>query len=285
MSSSFAALPSELILFIISLAAEHQPTALALSLVSSWVHRQTEPALYHTVRLSSSRALTSFISTLDNKPPAFAGRTVKKLCITALGPISGIETVLARCTGVTSLACGFSVPSYIHCVRHDDLPLRQEHEAEHKPQKLVVGPKEQHLIALACRDGLDMSVVSSSVTHLRIQLTSAMTSESIAQLAELRELTHLAIVYKQGSLGGLEHVKEMLRPVIQGGTLRLLIHQLVGGGEIDFEEIRRWNLDELDEHARNLTIVAERAPRSIMSQWEDSDSLWCTPGVASSVDA
>ncbi|KAF8556356.1 hypothetical protein OG21DRAFT_1506623 [Imleria badia] len=103
MSSPFTALPIELVLYVISVAALHQPTALALSLVSSWVRSHVEPALYHTVRLRSARSLTTCITTLNSKPHGFAHRRVKRLCITALGPISSIQTVLSECTGVASL--------------------------------------------------------------------------------------------------------------------------------------------------------------------------------------
>ncbi|KAF8844398.1 hypothetical protein BDN67DRAFT_881197, partial [Paxillus ammoniavirescens] len=262
--SPFATLPLELILLVISFATGHYPTVRALSLVSSWVHKHVEPALYHTVRLRSSRALASFISALHNKPHTFAAQTVKKLCITALGPISSIETVLSRCTGVTSLACGFSAPSYVHCAR-GVLPY------------LPITPKEQHLLPFACRDGLDMTIISPSVTHLRIQLTPSMTSKSVARLSELRQLTHLAVLYKHGQFG-LGAIKGMLRPVIQGEKLRVLVLQIVGTRDYYSEEIRKWNESkEVRRKAQRtvegqtrpgLIITVERAPRSILSQWE-----------------
>ncbi|KAF9241630.1 hypothetical protein BU15DRAFT_73360 [Melanogaster broomeanus] len=239
MSSPFAALPSELILSVISCAAEHHPTALALSLVSSWVHKHVEPALYHTVRLRSSRTLASFIYSLDNKPHTFAAAAVKKLCITALGPISSIENVLSRCTGVNSLACGFSVPSYVHCPRSvpgSSLDVPEHNALRHLP----ITPKEQHMLALACRDGLDMTVISPAVSHLRIQLTSSITPESIARLSDLRQLTHLAV--------------DMLRPVIEEGRLRVLVLQVAGAGpagDVHLEEIteverERGNAEKVD---------------------------------------
>ncbi|KAF8134640.1 hypothetical protein EV363DRAFT_1563074, partial [Boletus edulis] len=163
MSSPFAALPTELILSIVSLAAVHQPTALALSLVSSWVCTHVEGAPYHTVRLRSVRSLASFISTLNSKPPRIHA------------PISSIQTVLSKCTGVTSLVSSFSVPSYIHCARDQPRRLYKSGKKLHR---------EQHLLALACRDGLDMAMLSRAVSRLRIQLTSAVTSESMTRLAD-----------------------------------------------------------------------------------------------------
>jgi hypothetical protein len=280
MSSPFSALPIELILSVISVAADHQPTALALSLVSSWVHTHVEPALYHTVRLRSARSLTSFICTLDGKLHGFAHRTVKKLCITALGPISRIQTVLSRCTGVTSLASGFPVPSYIYCVRGQ---LSLEEQKGTMVRCLPIAPKEQHLLSFACRDGLDMAIISPAVSRLRIQLTPAVTSESIARLAELRLLTHLALVYSRGRSGGLDAIKDMLQPIIQGGRLRVLVLQVAGGAEdAHLEEIRRWNQIRGERSSENvvdgkrldLIISASKAPRSFLSEWEGSDAFW-----------
>jgi hypothetical protein len=286
MSSPFAALPPELTLLVISFATGHYPTVRALSLVSSWVHKHVEPALYHTVRLRSSRALASFISALHSKPHTFAAQTVKKLCITALGPISSIKTVLSRCTGVSSLACGFSVPSYVHCAR-GVLPSPEEDPKHNTPRYLPITPKEQHLLALACRDGLDMTIISPSVSHLRIQLTPCMTSESVARLSELRQLTHLAVLYKHGQFG-LGAIKDMLRPVIQGEKLRVLVLQVAGTRDRYSEEIRKWNeSEEMRKKAQRtvegqtkpgLLITVEGAPRSILSQWEDSKDFWQSAG-------
>ncbi|KAI9569699.1 hypothetical protein HD554DRAFT_2171141 [Boletus coccyginus] len=263
MSSPLAVLPIELILSVISVAANHQPTALALSLVSSWVHRHVEPALYSTVRLHSARSLASFISTLDGKPDGFAHRVIKKLCITALGPISSIQTVLSKCTGVTSLASGFSVPSYIHCVRGQPSSTWEEQGAMYRC--LPISPKEQYLFSLACRDGLD-------------------TSESVARLAELRQLTHLALVYNPGLLGGLDTIKNMLQPIIEGRRLRVLVLQVAGGaGDVHLEEIRRWNQMQretmssknvVDGERPGLVASASKAPHSFLSEWEESDAFW-----------
>lgn len=282
MSSPFTALPIELILSVISVAANHQPTALALSLVSSWVHRHVEPALYSTVRLRSARSLASFISTLDGKPDGFAHGVIKKLCITALGPIPSIQTILSKCTGVTSLASGFSVPSYVHCVRSKPSSTWEEQGAMYRC--LPISPKEQYLFSLACRDGLDVSIISPSVSRLRIQLTPAVSSESVARLAELCQLTHLALVYNPGLLGGLDTIKNMLQPIIEGRRLRVLVLQVAGGaGDVHLEEIRRWNQIQrettssknvVDGEHPGLIVSASKAPHSFLSEWEESDAFW-----------
>ena len=280
MSSPFSALPIELILSVVLVAADHQPTALSLSLVSSWVHRHVEPALYHAVRLRSARSLTSFISTLDDKPHGFAHRTVKRLCITALGPISNIQAVLSKCTGVTSLASGFSVPSYVHCVRGQPSTLEEQKSTMFRC--LPIAPKEQHLLSLACRDGLDMAIISPTVSRLRIQLTPAVTSETIAQLAELSLLTHLALVYNQGLF---DTIKDMLQPLIHGGRLRVLVLQVAGGAaDGHLEEIQKWSQvqgemrssrnDVVEGKSLDLTVSAIRAPRTFLSEWEASDAFW-----------
>src|SRR6267154_211784 len=172
MTPPFATLPPELLLLVFSLASSHRPTAVALSLVSHCVRNHVEANLYHTVSLTSSRSLVAFIATLNSEPPAFAQNLVKKLSITALGPISNIEEVLKMCTGVTSLVCGFHVPSYVHCARGLNDPIVP---LETTTFHLPIAPHEQHIISLTCQNDLHMSIISPLVTHLRIQLTPATT--------------------------------------------------------------------------------------------------------------
>ena len=84
----FAQLPSELIRQIFEHAAALDTrTALSLSLVASWVHNLAQPYLYHTVILSTARAVTSFTAALTSKPASFAPTHVKHLGILALGPM------------------------------------------------------------------------------------------------------------------------------------------------------------------------------------------------------
>lgn len=285
MSSPFATLPPELLLLVFSLASSHRPTAVALSLVSHWVRNHVERNLYHTVSLSSSRSLVAFIASLDSKSHVFAHNLVKRLSITALGPISNIDEVLKRCTGVTSLVCGFSVPSYIHCARS----LKQSvAPPEIATFRLPIAPHEQHLIALACRDGLNMSIISPLVTHLRIQLTPATTFESVARLRELSYLTHLAITYRHGLYGSVNSIKEMLRPVLEEGRLKILVIHVTGAGsEAHRKEIEEWRTDSAPEFIGTSTstqrclgyrppilIIAKRATAAVLPQWEQGDDIW-----------
>ena len=149
---------------------------------------------------------------------------------------------------------------------------------------LPISPKEQYLFSLACRDGLDTSIISPFVSRLRIQLTPAVSSESMAQLAELRQLTHLALVYNQGLLGDLDTIKTMLQPIIEGKRLRVLVLQVAGGaGDVHLEEIRRWNQIQrettssknvLDGELPDLIVSASKTPRYFLSEWEESDAFW-----------
>ncbi|KAH7916505.1 hypothetical protein BJ138DRAFT_1139222 [Hygrophoropsis aurantiaca] len=274
MPSHFALLPSELILSIFGFAATDRPTACALSLVSTWVHAHVEPILYHTVTLSSTKSLTAFLTTISAKPDNFALQRVKHLGIMALGPIESIEEALSRCTGVTSLACGFSVPSYVHCARGVPIP-------DASPYKLAVSPTEQHLLGrLTCRDGIDMSIISPAVTRLRIQITSETTSQSLSHLLELHKLTHLAVIYRNDIIGGLSHVREMLYPILEKGQLKVLLLQVAGAGnEKHLKQIEEWNATATISNFSNSTkihdwrIVAEKAPRSPLQQWRNGD-LW-----------
>jgi hypothetical protein len=282
MSSPFAALPPELLLFVFSLASHHRPTAVALSLVSHWVHHHVEPNLYHTVSLASSRSLIAFLLALKSKPRTFAQNIVKRLSVTALGPISHIEDVLEMCTGVTSLVCGFSIPSYIHCAQ------RKTALVATATCRLPIAPHEQHLIALACRDGLDTSFISPLVTHLRIQLTPATTFDSVARLRELPCLTHLAIMYRHGLFRSAKAVKEMLGPVLEEGKLRVLVIHITGvGSEAHQKEIEEWrvhaalNMKTIRTtthkhlgHSPPTRIIAQRATTAVLPQWEQGNDIW-----------
>ncbi|KAG1751598.1 uncharacterized protein EDB91DRAFT_614817 [Suillus paluster] len=280
MGSPFVTLPPELLLLVFSLASSHRPTAVALSLVSHWVHDHVERNLYHTVSLSSSRSLVAFIATLNSKPDAFAQNLVQRLSVTALGPISSIDEVLKKCTGVRSLVCGFSVPLYVHCARGLKQPVAP---LETTTFRLPIAPHEQHLITLACRDGLDMSIVSPLVTHLSMQLTPATTFESVARLRELPYLTHLAIMYRHGLYGSASSVKEMLEPVLEEGRLGILVIHVTGaGGEAHRKEIEEWRTDSILGttmqkclgHRPPTRIIAKRATTAVLSQWEQGDDIW-----------
>lgn len=285
MASPFTILPPELLLCVFSLASSHRPTAVALSLVSHWVHNHVERNLYHTVSLSSSRSLLAFIASLNSKPHIFAHNLVKRLSITALGPISSIDEVLKKCTGVRSLVCGFSVPSYIHCAQKLRQPIAPPDTTTFR---LPITPCEQFLIALACRDGIDMSIISPLVTHLRIQLTPATTSESVARLRGLSYLTHLAITYRHGLHGNINSIKEMIKPVLEEGRLKVLVIHVTGAGsEAHCKEIEEWrsdssNLEVIDStpisprcvEYPHTQIIAKRATAAVLPQWEQGDDIW-----------
>lgn len=285
MSSPFAALPPELLLFVFSLASHHRPTAVALSLVSHWVHNHVEPNLYHTVSLASSRSLIAFLLALKSKPRTFAQNVVKRLSVTALGPINRIEDVLEMCTGVTSLVCGFSIPSYIHCAQSKTALVATATAT----CRLPIAPHEQHLIALACRDGLDISFISPLVTHLRIQLTPATTSDSVGRLRELPNLTHLAIMYRHGLFRSAKSVKEMLGPVLEEGKLRVLVIHVTGGvgSEAHQKEVEEWRVHAALNmkticttthkhlgHNPPTRIIAKRATNAVLPQWEQGNDIW-----------
>ena len=110
----FSRLPAELLYEIFGHAARSgdKKTILSLSRVSSWLRRYVEPCLYHTVYLCTTRNLIAFADTLDMKPPSFAAKHVRNLCISAKGPIETIDRTLAACTGVESLMFGFSMFDY-----------------------------------------------------------------------------------------------------------------------------------------------------------------------------
>lgn len=285
MASSFTTLPPELLLYIFSLASSHRSTAVALSLVSHWVHNYVERNLYHTVSLSSSRSLVAFIASLNSKPHIFAHNSVKRLSITALGPISSIDEVLKKCTGVRSLVCGFSVPSYIHCAQNLRQPITPPDTTAFR---LPITPREQFLTALACRDGIDMSIISPLVTHLRIQLTPATTFESVARLRGLSYLTHLAITYRHGLHGNVDSIKEMIKPVLEEGRLKILVIHVTGAGsEAHRKEIEEWrsnssNLEVIDSTPisprcvkyPHTQIIAKRATAAVLPRWEQGDDIW-----------
>ncbi|KIP08438.1 hypothetical protein PHLGIDRAFT_117299, partial [Phlebiopsis gigantea 11061_1 CR5-6] len=143
--SIFARLPDELVYQVLEHAAQDTPTALALTRVASWVRPLVEPILYHTVVLASARSVHSFLDALSRKPASFGARNVRHLGIFAPGPVDAIDRVLGACRGVDSLACGFSLPSY---------------KAAHgcATVQALAHPREQHLLALACRDGWDAAL-------------------------------------------------------------------------------------------------------------------------------
>jgi hypothetical protein len=293
-SSLFASLPPEIVLVIFEQAAASSVAiALSLSLVSTWVHSLTEPFLYHTVIISTARALASFRSTLATKPHSFASTRVKHLGIFAPGPVETIDAVLQLCKGVDSLACGFSIPAY------KELQDPQVLSSFHRQSSI----KEQHLLGLSCRDGWDVSFVSPSVTHLRVHITSPQrpwfaapgagantTLEASSwDLSYLPNLTHLGIVWKPSKGQNVEDVLVPLTRLLgesephpeepdQGdellyrpsGRLSVILIQILGTRSSQAAAVKTINEAALKQGSRTTRIVAEPAPLSAVSQWEDN---------------
>lgn len=279
----FSHLPAELLRDIFEHAATSDPaTARTLSLVSSTLRHWTEPALYHTVVLSSSRSLRSFLTAISHKPAEFVRTRVKHLGIFALGPAQSIDRILYACRGVASVACGFSLPGYKQVQGCGALQALQ-------------GSREQHLLGLSCRDGWDTAVVAPSVTHLRIHVTSFNpgdhslftsnaegASESAWQkLAHLSALTHLAIVYRHSPcippgevFSALQRLLSLPETAPEGAKslrLELVLVQVIGG--LVGRSAAGTAVDEINAAAvkaggPSLRIVAERAPTSVVRQWE-----------------
>lgn len=282
----FSNLPAELLRDIFEHAAASDPaTARTLSLVSSTIRHWTEPALYHTVVLSSSRSLRSFLTAISHKPTEFVRTRVKHLGIFALGPVQSIDRVLCACKGVASIACGFNLPGYKQVQGCGALQALQ-------------GSREQHLLGLSCRDGWDATVVAPSVTHLRIHVTSfnagdqslfpitsnaeSASESSWQRLAQLSALTHLAVVYRHSPctpssevFSALQRLLSLPETAPEGARyprLELVLVQVIGGlvarsaaGITAVDEI---NATAVKAGGASLRIVAECAPMSVVRQWE-----------------
>ncbi|KAI0076107.1 hypothetical protein K474DRAFT_1295357 [Panus rudis PR-1116 ss-1] len=297
----FSQLPPELLREVFEHAAQSDTkTALALSLVSSWTRQWVEPLLYHTVVLSTAPALRSFANALSHKPSTFAHDRVKNLGIFAQGPVQSIEQVLDACTGVDSLACGFTVAS---------TKQLQSHPAIQSPDC----PKEQHLLGMACRDGWDPTIVAPSVTHLRVHLPSSpnarlpihrSNSSNEEQevtgwdvLSNLPALTHLAIVYRPSKDYPIDSIfldlQHLLEAPPQSSSssdhtaedspnskpdIHLILVQVAGLPSAQSSAVKTLNDAALEAGGESLRIVAERAPSSAVVQWEEAvregKSVW-----------
>ncbi|CDO74458.1 hypothetical protein BN946_scf184979.g13 [Trametes cinnabarina] len=293
---SFSNLPVELVRDIFEHAAHaDRATARNLTLVSSTVRHWTDPILYDTVVLSTTRSLRAFVAAIANKPSEFVRSHVRNLGIFTLGPVQSIDRVLKACAGVHSLACGFSLPSYMQTHGSEALQSLKE-------------PREQHLLGVACRDGWDASLVGPTVTHLRIHLTSFDSSRPDSpfafasaggqeagwdRLKALPSLTHLAVVYRpSGSTAPTDivpHLSRLLPP--QTGTdadsdeslpsLQLILVQVAGAAkDASFagETVQALNAAAESAGGPARRIVAELAPLSPARQWEESvrggQSVW-----------
>ncbi|KAA1473898.1 hypothetical protein DENSPDRAFT_840429 [Dentipellis sp. KUC8613] len=260
----FHAFPVELVRDIFEYAASSKPsTACALSLVCISSRSWIEPILYGTVVIESARALKAFAATITTKPSEFVALRVKHLGIFATGPLPAIHSVLSACQGVTSLACGFSLPSYAK---------------QYQASPCAMVPREQHLLSLSCAEGWDPTLLGTSLTHLRIHLTAGSWDPSrLNGLSRLPSLSHLAIVYRQGD-GSLAFLLPILREILSDIPLRLLLLQVMGRpprGQLDLtQRVNHIALEELED----VRLVAEHAPFSTVRQWEDAarrgNSVW-----------
>ncbi|KZT72076.1 hypothetical protein DAEQUDRAFT_723243 [Daedalea quercina L-15889] len=279
----FSNLPAELLRDIFEHAAASDPaTARTLSLVSSAIRHWTEHFLYHTVVLSSSRSLRSFLAAISTKPAEFVRTRVKHLGIFAVGPVQSIDRVLHACRGVDSLACGFNLPGYKQVQGCGAL-------------QALRGSREQHLLGLSCRDGWDTTVIAPSVTHLRIHVTSFNTGDPFPfpsgagnpsepgweRFAELSSLTHLAIIYRHSpctppnevfaALQQLLALRETTSEDTKAPRLELILVQVIGG--LVASSTARGAVDAINAAAiqtggPSLRIAAECAPTSVVRQWE-----------------
>ncbi|KAI0630268.1 hypothetical protein C8Q77DRAFT_1064079 [Trametes polyzona] len=282
----FSNLPVELVRDILEHAAHSdRTTARNLTLVSSAVKQWTDPILYDTVVLSTARSLRAFVAAIANKPSEFVRTRVRNLGIFTLGPVQSIDRVLAACAGVQSLACGFSLPSYLQTQGTQAVQALQQ-------------PREQHLLGVACRDGWDASLVGPTVTHLRIHLSSFDSSRPESpfafagtsfeesgwnRLKALPSLSHLAIVYRpSGSTPPTEiipHLARLFPPQPHGSSddclpaLQLVLIQVVGAKKdaaFAAETVKAMNAAAEAAAGPALRIVAELAPSSAARQWEES---------------
>lgn len=189
----FPPIPTELLRDILEIASLSLETALSITRVSIFTHRWTTPILYNTVSLSTSRSLSSFLSTVSASD-AYASY-VKNLSITALGPVESISSVLHICNNVQNLACGFSLNSYPNTKPPPTFSTKRH-------------LRELHLVGLSCRDlEFNPSIIAfisqhthvDTITHLRIQL-APFSSEShllhsLCQIpSHLTALMHLCII-------------------------------------------------------------------------------------------
>ncbi|KII92593.1 hypothetical protein PLICRDRAFT_477841 [Plicaturopsis crispa FD-325 SS-3] len=248
----FAQLPIEIMRDVFELAAwTSTPAALRLSLVSTWVKRWAAPSLYHTVILRTSHALDSFLLALQHTDNP--SQLVRYIGIFALGPLRSIDRVLAACSGVESVACGFTMSRM-----HPIFSLRT-----------VLRSQEQHFLGLSCRDGLDLRIVDPSVRRLRVCVADALDYSSI--LAALPELTHFAVWCRRKLLF---YILETLQAMLKShdlSHLQVLVVQVCGASKI--VESEDWSPIPSDPR-----LVVESAPSSATVEWENAakrgETVW-----------
>ncbi|TFK70968.1 hypothetical protein BDN72DRAFT_958464 [Pluteus cervinus] len=109
----------------ITVARQYRWFAPTIILLCRKTQTWIEPILYESVVLSSAKRLSRFRACLDQRPPEFFAKHVKRLCLPRIVPAIEASYIISRCSGVIDLACWFV--GYRHAYlssRIITLPLR-----------------------------------------------------------------------------------------------------------------------------------------------------------------
>lgn len=178
------------------------------------------------------------------------------------------------CEQVQSLACGFAW----------QIPLCPPERgaegggaAEDGPAQ---APTEHHLLGLACRNGLDVSLVPPSTTHLRVHITCPTDFELVPPAVQdpdeppparpfvdlashLPNLTHLALVYRAG-LASADKVSAALAHVLDAhSAVKVALMQVMGAEDAD---VRPMAFDAKAAAAAPRSPAENPAPMTITPQ-------------------
>ncbi|KAK0486103.1 hypothetical protein IW261DRAFT_1559527 [Armillaria novae-zelandiae] len=264
---TFPGVPIDILRQIFEFAsASSVATGLSLTLVSTHVRHWTLPIVYRNVVLSSSRAVTLFLETITSSaaprlaPVVPLCNRVKNLGIFALGPLPSIEKVISMCDNVESLACGFSLHTYLLSHHHTLL----SHVAY-----------EKHFLGPSCRDGIPFHLISPQTTHIHVQLSL----EDFHFIAEIHNyvsaITHLAVSIPLNPERSVEIIDSTISALLDGRnvSLEVLLIQVMGskGSEIA-EDINARNKAriQLAGDRDGFRLLAIRAPASVVQQWGKS---------------
>lgn len=263
--SPLANLPQDVVREIFEFAAysDHQ-CAMDLTLVSRDVRFWTLPVLYHTVRLSSTRAVTRFLEAITPSrtstltPYCPLQRRVKHLGIFTLGPLDAIHSILTLCTDVQSLACGFSLKALSTLKA---LPYFPEERQPILPQS-----REYHLIGMSCRDGIPYNSIPSDTTHLHVQLSLDALGTLEALHENLPSLTHLAVSIQMPSTKPLGLVLPIVEGVLDDASsnLKALRLQVMGSKA---QAVADAAINEWDGRNKRLSVLP--SPGSLSKQWQE----------------
>ncbi|KAK0484363.1 hypothetical protein EDD18DRAFT_1197134 [Armillaria luteobubalina] len=239
---AFPAVPIDILRHIFEFAsASSVATGLSLTLVSTHVRHWTLPIMYKNVVLSSSRGL-------------------KNLGIFALGPLPSIEKIISMCDNVESLACGFSLHTYLLSHHHTLL----SHIA-----------CEKHFLGPSCRDGVPFHLISPQTTRVHVQLSL----EDIHFIAEIHNyvsaITHLAVSIPLNSERSVEIIDSAISVLLDSRnvSLEVLLIQVMGskGSEIAEDINARSNARiQLAGDRDGFRLLVIRAPASVVQQWGKS---------------